>query len=56
VEIMRPALGKVLPGMRGGVAGDVVLLPIDRRTFGIVPAERLVVVLPLVAEEYAKVL
>ena len=53
---MRPRLGPVLPGVRGGIGADVLRLPLRSGQGGtlVVRLQRLGVVAPLVAEECAE--
>src|SRR5262245_19103766 len=56
VEVVRPGLCEILPGVRAGIGGDEMLRPVGRRPFGIVALERGGVVLPFVAEYRAEFL
>ena len=51
VQVVRPGLGPVLPGMHGGVGADVRLRPVGGRPLLVVALERLGVAGPLVAEQ-----
>ena len=53
VQIVRPGLGEILPGMGGGVHADKVVLPVGRCALVIVPLKRLAIVEPVVAEQSA---
>ena len=53
VQIMRPGLGEILPGMGGGIGGNEILLPVRRRAFGVMALQGCGVILPLIAEHRA---
>ena len=54
VQVVGPALGEVLPRVGAGVAADEPLLPVRRRTLGVVSFETDAIVLALVAEQHAE--
>ena len=51
LQVVRPSFGPVFPRMRGGVGGDVVLLPVGRRSLLVVAGEGAAVVKGVVAKE-----
>ncbi len=54
VQVVRPGLRPVFPGMHGGVGADVRIRPVRGRALLVVALHRLVVVERVVAEELAK--
>jgi hypothetical protein len=51
MQIVRPGLGEVFPGMGAGVAADVVLLPVGPRAARVVRIQGAGVVAALVTEQ-----
>ena len=54
VQIMRPGLGKILPGVRRRVRADEIVLPVGRRTLLVMALQGGGVILAFVAEERAE--
>src|SRR5665213_3927820 len=50
VEVMRPGLGEILPGMRGSISADETFLPVGNSAIGVIDLQRLAVIHRLIAE------
>jgi hypothetical protein len=51
VQVVRPGLGEILPGMRRRVGRDETLLSVGRRSCAVVALQGPAIVLPLISED-----
>src|SRR3954466_6017420 len=54
VHVMRPGFREILPGMHGGVHADEIFLPVGWGALAVMALERLVIILPVIAEQSPK--